>query len=89
MHKCRVIKVNWIKSLPVESQGCQIFILIDGVAVEDEFVVKVVVGFVGDVSEATLKNIVIDNFLFGVASVSKDGNESVVVFPTSLIPRRR
>ncbi len=45
--------------------------------------------FVGDVTEATLKNIVIDNFLFGVASVSKDGNESVVVFPTSLIPRRR
>ncbi len=45
--------------------------------------------FVGDVSEATLKNIVIDNFLFGVASVSKDGNESLVVFPTSLIPRRR
>lgn len=45
--------------------------------------------FVGDVSEATLKNIVIDNYLFGVASVSKDGNESLVVFPTTLIPRRR
>ncbi len=45
--------------------------------------------YVGDVSEATLKNIVIDNFLFGVAAVSKEGNESVVVFPTSLIPRRR
>ena len=45
--------------------------------------------FVGDVSEATLKNIVIDNFLFGVATVSKSGNESLVVFPTSLIPRRR
>jgi len=45
--------------------------------------------FVGDVSEHTLTNIVIDNYLFGVASVGKDGNESVVVFPTSLIPRRR
>ncbi len=45
--------------------------------------------YVGDVSEATLKNIVIDNYLFGVASVSKDGNESFVVFPTTLIPRRR
>ena len=45
--------------------------------------------FVGDVSEATLKNIVIDNFLFGVAAVAKDGNESLIVFPTSLIPRRR
>lgn len=45
--------------------------------------------FVGNVTEYTLKNVVIDNFLFGVAAVGKDGNESVVVFPTSLIPRRR
>lgn len=45
--------------------------------------------FVGDVNDYTLKNIVIDNFLFGVASVGKDGNESLVVFPTSLIPRSR
>jgi len=45
--------------------------------------------FVGDVSEATLENIVIDNYLFGVATVNKEGNESLVVFPTSLIPRRR
>lgn len=37
----------------------------------------------------TLKNIVIDNFLFGIAAVGKDGNESVVVYPTTLIPRRR
>jgi len=29
----------------------------------------------------TLENIVIDNYLFGVASVSKDGYESPVVFP--------
>jgi hypothetical protein len=33
------------------------------------------------VSAYTLENIVIDNYLFGVASVSKDGYESPVVFP--------
>lgn len=37
--------------------------------------------FVGDVSEFSLKNIVIDNYFFGVSSVSKDGFESPVVFP--------
>jgi Zn-dependent M28 family amino/carboxypeptidase len=37
--------------------------------------------FVGDVSEFTLEGIVIDNFFFGVASVGKDGYESMVVFP--------
>jgi hypothetical protein len=37
--------------------------------------------YVGDVSEYTLENIVIDNFYFGVASVAKDGSESPVVFP--------
>jgi Zn-dependent M28 family amino/carboxypeptidase len=41
------------------------------------------------VTDFTLKNIVIDNYLFGVSSVGKDGNESVVVYPTTLIPRRR
>ena len=37
--------------------------------------------YVGNVNEYTLKNIVIDNYFFGVASVSKDGFESPVVFP--------
>lgn len=37
--------------------------------------------FVGDVSEYTLDNVVIDNYFFGVASVSKEGYESPVVFP--------
>ncbi|CUA82652.1 M28 family metallopeptidase [Pseudidiomarina woesei] len=37
--------------------------------------------YVGNVTEATLKNVVIDNYFFGVASVSKDGYESPVVFP--------
>ncbi|WP_411819467.1 M28 family metallopeptidase [Hyphococcus formosus] len=36
---------------------------------------------VGDVSEFTLENIVIDNYFFGVSSISKDGAESPVVFP--------
>ena len=38
--------------------------------------------YVGDVSEFTLNGIVIDNFFFGMASVGKDGHESVVVFPS-------
>jgi hypothetical protein len=45
--------------------------------------------FVGkDVTDFTLKNVVIDNYLFGVASVGKNGNESVVSYPVTLIPRR-
>ncbi|PCO04321.1 peptidase M28 [Microbulbifer flavimaris] len=37
--------------------------------------------FVGKVDEYTLENIVIDNYFFGVAAVSKEGFESPVVFP--------
>lgn len=37
--------------------------------------------FVGDVTQVTLKNVVIDNYFFGVASVSTEGYESPVVFP--------
>lgn len=37
--------------------------------------------YVGNVTEFTLDNVVIDNYFFGVASVSKDGFESPVVFP--------
>ncbi len=40
--------------------------------------------YVGNVSEYTLNGIVIDNFLFGVASVGEDGHESIVAFPTSV-----
>jgi len=40
--------------------------------------------FVGNVSEFTLNGIVIDNFFFGVASVGKDGYESMVVFPNQI-----
>ncbi len=35
----------------------------------------------------TLENIVVDNYFFGVSSVGENGNESVVVFPSTLIPR--
>ncbi len=41
--------------------------------------------WVGDVTEFTLENLVIDNYLFGVAAVGRDGNESVVSFPTSVL----
>ena len=36
------------------------------------------------VDSHTLENIVIDNYLFGVASVSADGYESPVVFPGAM-----
>ena len=37
--------------------------------------------YVGDVSSHVLRNVVIDNYFFGVAAVAKDGTESPVVFP--------
>lgn len=44
--------------------------------------------WVGKETNVTLKNIVIDNYLFGVTAVGQQGNESVVVYPRTLIPRR-
>jgi len=41
--------------------------------------------FVGDVAEYTIENVIIDNYLFGVAAVGDAGNESPVVFPSDLI----
>ena len=41
--------------------------------------------FVGDVDAFQLNGIVIDNYYFGVASVSKNGHESMVVFPKDII----
>ncbi len=40
--------------------------------------------FVGDVNEFTLDGVVIDNYFFGVATVGKDGHESVVTFPSGV-----
>ncbi|MGH7445019.1 MAG: M28 family peptidase [Longimicrobiales bacterium] len=37
--------------------------------------------WVGNVGEHTLENVVIDNYLFGVAAVAANGDESAVVFP--------
>lgn len=45
--------------------------------------------YVGKSTDVTLTGVVIDNFLFGVAAVGKDGQESLIVFPSTLIPRRR
>lgn len=44
--------------------------------------------FVGKVTEYTFKNLVIDNYLFGVASTGAGGNESVVAFPSRRPPSR-
>jgi len=43
--------------------------------------------YVGKTDEFTLEGVVIDNYYFGVAAVGEDGNESVVSFPSGLIPR--
>ncbi len=40
--------------------------------------------FVGDVATFVLDGIVIDNYLFGIASVGKNGFESPVVFPSAI-----
>lgn len=37
--------------------------------------------WVGKVNQHTLKNIIIDDYFFGVAAVAEDGSESPVVFP--------
>ncbi|NQV71608.1 M28 family peptidase [bacterium] len=40
------------------------------------------------VTDFTLEGMVIDNYLYGVASVGADGNESVVVFPSGRLRRQ-
>ena len=40
--------------------------------------------FVRNVNSSTLEGIVIDNFLFGIATVGKNGYESTVVFPNAI-----
>jgi hypothetical protein len=37
--------------------------------------------YVGNVTEHTLRNVIIDNYFFGVAAVGKNGQESLVAFP--------
>lgn len=43
--------------------------------------------YVGKVNRAMLEGIVIDNFLFGVASISADGHESLIQFPSRVVNR--
>ena len=43
--------------------------------------------YIGKVNSYILENLVIDNYLFGVSSVAKNGAESLVAFPYKLIPR--
>ncbi|UOB17826.1 M28 family peptidase [Abyssalbus ytuae] len=43
--------------------------------------------FVGNISEFTLEGIVLDNYYFGVATVGKNGFESIVVFPSEIIKK--
>jgi len=40
---------------------------------------------VGNITQFTLEGIVIDNFLFGVSSIGKDGFEGPVVFPNAIM----
>jgi hypothetical protein len=40
--------------------------------------------YVGNLTEFTLKGIVIDNFFFGIAAVGANGYESMVVFPNKI-----
>lgn len=37
--------------------------------------------WVGNVTQKTLENVIIDNYFFGVAAVDREGHESLVVFP--------
>jgi hypothetical protein len=37
--------------------------------------------FVGNVTEYTVENVIIDNYYFGVAAVDREGHESLVAFP--------
>lgn len=37
--------------------------------------------WVGNVTEYTVENVIIDNYFFGVAAVDKEGHESLVAFP--------
>ncbi len=43
--------------------------------------------FVGNINEFLLEGIVIDNYLFGVVAVGKNGHESLVVFPSGVYRR--
>jgi hypothetical protein len=37
--------------------------------------------WVGNVTQATLENVIIDNYFFGVVAVDREGHESIAVYP--------
>ncbi len=41
--------------------------------------------YVGDVNAYTLEGLVVDNYFYGVASVGKNGHESIVTFPSIVL----
>ncbi len=41
--------------------------------------------YVGNTTETVLEGIVLDNYLFGVAAVGRDGHQSTVVFPSKVL----
>ena len=43
--------------------------------------------YLENVTEFTLKGIVVDNFFFGIAAVGENGHESIVTFPSGLIKK--
>lgn len=45
--------------------------------------------FPANTTAVELTGIVIDNYLFGVATIGKNGDQSLVAYPRTLIPRRR
>jgi Zn-dependent M28 family amino/carboxypeptidase len=45
--------------------------------------------FPANTTAVELTGIVIDNYLFGVASIGRNGDQSLVAYPRTLIPRRR
>lgn len=44
--------------------------------------------FVGEVNAYTLEGLVVDNYFYGVASVGKNGHESIVTFPSIVLRNR-
>ena len=41
--------------------------------------------YVGNKTHTTLEGIVLDNYLFGVATVGVDGHQSTIVFPSVIL----
>lgn len=73
------VKLKWEQDNPDDIKGYKIYWRSTTSPTWDHF------RYVENVNEITLEGIIIDNFYFGVASVGKDGHESVVVFPSKIM----